>query len=103
VVGGLARLALGPAEPLELQHLELAAARARHPVTPLVALAEGRLDAAQAGDQGRRYQEHLAPRERARAREGQVDRIAFAVDVARIGVDLIEEQIAHGHRAQAHG
>jgi hypothetical protein len=31
------------------------------------------------------------------------DRIAFALDVARIAVHLVEEQIAGRHRAQAHG
>ena len=30
------------------------------------------------------------------------DRIAFAIDVHRIAIDLVQKQIAHRHRAQAH-
>ncbi len=42
-----------------------------------------------------------APRECARARLGQRDRIAFLVGRRRISVDLVEKQVARRHRAQA--
>jgi hypothetical protein len=85
----------------ELQDLELAARRARHPVLPLVALLIRRLDPAHAGDLRRRYQKHFAARERPRARHRQRDRVALALHIAGIGVHLVEEQVPRGHRPQA--
>src|SRR5579872_6945188 len=91
-IRGFVRLALRPPDLRELQNLELAADRARHPVLPPVALLEYRLDPTHAGDLRRRDHEDLPARERPRAGERQVDRIAFAVYIARITVYLIEEQ-----------
>jgi hypothetical protein len=75
--------------------------RARHEVATLVAGLVLALDGRCPGDRRRRHDEDLAPREGARARFGQRDRIAFALDVQRIAIHLVEEQIAHRHRAQA--
>ena len=90
-----------PAQPLELQPLHLAAMRARHEEPPLVARLELPLDPAQAPDRRRRDQEHLAPMgEGQRPRLGQRDRVAFLVGRGRIGVDLVEEDVARRRRAQ---
>jgi hypothetical protein len=75
--------------------------RARHEVAALVAGLVLALDGRGARDRRRRHDEDLAPGKGARARLGQRDRIAFALDVQRVAVDLVEEQVAHRHRAQA--
>src|SRR5262249_49841871 len=46
-------------------------------------------------------EEELAPREGPGPRFGERDRIPFAVDIARIGIHLIEAHEARRHRAQA--
>ena len=101
VVRGLG-LALLPAQPLELQPLFMPAMRARHEVAPLVGGLVLALDAREAVDRRGRGEEDLRPpREGARARLGERDRIAFLVGRRRIGIDLVEEEIARRHRAQA--
>ena len=95
------RIALWPPQLRELQDLELAARRTRHPVLPLVALLIRRLDPAHAGDLRCRYQKHFAARERPRARHRQRDRVALALHIAGIGVHFVEEQVPRGHRPQA--
>ena len=103
-VGRRLRLALLPAQPLEREMLRLAAVRARHEVPPLVGGLVFPLDPRQPLDRRRRGEEHLAPPgEGARPRFGQRHRIALVVGRRRIGVDLVEEQVAHRHRAQADG
>ena len=103
-VGRRLRLALLPAQPLEREMLLLAAVRARHEVAPLVGGLVLPLDPRQPLDRRRRGEEHLAPPgEGARPRFGQRHRIALVVGRRRIGVDLVEEQVAHRHRAQADG
>jgi hypothetical protein len=78
--------------------------RARHEEPPLVARLVFPLDPADAADRRRRDQEDLAPvREGQRARFGEPDRVAFLVGRGRIGVDLVEEDVARRHRAQPHG
>ena len=62
------------------------------------------LDPAQPPDRRGRDHEHLAPvREGGGARFGQRDRIAFFVSRGRIGIDLVEKDVARGHRPQAGG
>ena len=99
----LARPALGPAQVGELQRLVLMAVRARHEVAALVALLVLPLDPRQALGLRGRDQEDLAALEGGRPSLGQQDRIALALDVAGVAVDLVEEQIARRHGAQAHG
>jgi hypothetical protein len=61
------------------------------------------LDPAAPGHRRRRDQERLAPPAGgAGAGLGQRDRVVLALHVARVGVDLVEEQEAGGHGAQAH-
>ena len=76
------------------QHLMRAAARARHPVLPLVALGVGGLDPAQAADRRRRDQHDLAVPEGDRALLREVDRVALGAGAERIAVDLVAEQDA---------
>ena len=101
IVCGLG-LALVPAQPLELEPLHVPAMRARHEVAALVRGLVLPLDPREPLDRRRRGEEHLAPpRERARPRLGQRNRIAFLVGRGRIGIDLVEKQVARRHRAQA--
>ncbi len=75
--------------------------RARHEEPALVAGLELPLDPAQPPDRRRRDQEHLAPMgEGQRPRLGQRHRVAFLVGRGRIGVDLVEEDVARRGRAQ---
>jgi hypothetical protein len=90
-------LPLRPADLRELQDLRLIAEWARHPVVALIAVFETRLDAAPARDLRSGDHEYLAPRERAGASQGQVDRVAFAIHIAGVGVHFVEEQVAGRH------
>jgi hypothetical protein len=81
----------------------LAAVRAGHEVPPLVALPVLALDPRQALGLGRRDEQYLAALEGGGPPLGKQDRIALALDVARIAVDLVQEQVAGRHRAQPHG
>ena len=82
-------------------HCICAAVRARHEEPPLVAGQILPLDPAAAGDGRRRDQEGLAaPAEGAGPRLGQRDRITLALDVAGIGVHLVQEQEPRRHGAQ---
>jgi len=47
-------------------------------------------------------QRNTLRRANVRVRHDQVHRIAFALDIARIGIHFVEEQKPRGHRAQAH-
>ena len=95
-------LALLPAQPLELQPLHGLRSAGRHEVAPLVGGLVLALDPREAVDRRGRGEEHLAPlREGQRPRLGERDRIAFLVGRGRIGVDLVEEEVARRHRAQA--
>ena len=97
-------LALRPAQAFKLQPLHRPAMRAGHEVPALVAGLELPLDPAQAPDRRGRDHEHLAPvREGRGPRLGQRDRIAFLVGRGRIGVDLVEKDVARRHRPQAGG
>jgi hypothetical protein len=78
-----------PADLRELQDLRFVAQRARHPVVALIAVFKARLNAAAAGDLGSGDHEDPAPRERAGAGQRQVDRVAFPIHVARIGVHFV--------------
>ena len=101
VVRGLG-LALLPAQPLEPQPLHLPAMRARHEVAPLVAMPRTRARCARGrGSSASRRGTPWTPGEGPRARLGERDRIAFLVGRGRIGVDLVEEEVARRHRAQA--
>src|SRR5512132_4156389 len=96
-VGRRLRLALLPPQPLELEPLTLSAVRTRYKEPPRVRGLVLTLDPRQALDGRGRGEEHLAPPgERPRAGFGEGDRIAFVVGRRRIGVDLVEKQVAHG-------
>ena len=84
-----------------LQRLHFAAMRAGYVVDAGVALQVAGFDLAEVLDGGRAGFQHLAPGEGAGALFGQDDGGAFAVHVLRVGVGLVEEQVANGHRAQA--
>ena len=86
-----------PAQLLEAQPLPVRAVRTRHEVPALVARVVLALDGARARDRRRRDDEDLAARESARARLGQRDCVAFALDVQWVAVHLVEEQVAHRH------
>jgi len=91
-----------PAQPLELEPLHRAAMRTRHEVASLIRRLELALDARQPPDRGRRDQQHLAPmREGQRPGFGQRDRITFLVRRGRIGIDLVEEDVARRGGPQA--
>ena len=94
--------ALVPAQPLEPEPLHVPAMRARHEIPALVRGLVFALDAREPLDRRRRAEQDLRPpREGARARFGERDRIAFLVGRGRIGIDLVEEQVPRRHRAQA--
>jgi hypothetical protein len=95
----LARPALRPAQVLELQRLTLAAMRTRHEIPALIARLVLPLNPRQALGLRRRDQQDLAPLEGGRAPLREQDRIALALDIARIAVDLVEEQVARRHGA----
>ena len=96
-------LPLVPAQPLELEPLHVLAVRARHEVAALVRCLVFALDPGNPLDRRRRRKERLAPpREGARACFGQRNRIALLVGRRRIGIDLVQKQIARRHRAQSH-
>ena len=101
-VGGGFRLPPVPAQLLEAQPLRVVAVWAWHEVAALVAGLVLALDGRGARNRRRRHDEDLAPGKGACARLGQRDRIAFTLDVQRIPVNLVEEQVAHRHRAQAY-
>ena len=78
--------------------------RAGDEVAPLVGGLVLPLDPRRALDRRGRDQEHLAPPgEGPGPGLGQRHRVALLVGGRRIGVDLVEEQIAGRHRAQADG
>src|SRR5437867_8145635 len=85
------RFSLGPADLSELQRLIFVAVRAGDPVMTLIAVFEGSLNAAVTSDLRSRDHEHLPSGKRAGSRQRQVDRVSLAVDVAGIGVHLVEE------------
>src|ERR1035438_75996 len=95
------RIALWPPQLRELEDLELAARRTRHPVLPLVALLIRRLDPGHAGDLRRRNQKHLAARERPRARHRQRDRVALAFPITWGSGHPVQEQVPDRKRPQA--
>ncbi len=84
-----------------LQRLVLAAVRAGHVVAAGIGLQVGALDARKIFGGGRGHLEHLAPRKGAGALFGQRHRVALAVNIERVGVDFVQKQVAHWHRAQA--
>ena len=87
-----------PAQVFELQGLVLTAMRTRHEVPSLVARLVLPLDSRKALGLRRRDQQDLAPLEGRRTPLCQQDRIALALDIAGIAVDLVEEQVAGRHR-----
>ena len=106
-LAGLAAVdrALGP-PPLPLQLLEAQplarpAVRAGHEVAALIGGRVLALDRARPGDGRGGDDEELFPGEGAGPGLGQGDGIALALDVQRVAVHLVEEQVAHRHRAQA--
>ena len=101
-VGRRLRCALVPAQLLEPKPLAMTTVRAGHEVAPLIACVVLPLDGARPRDGRGGHDEDLAAREGARARFRQRDRIAFAFDVQRIPIHLVQKQVAHRHRAQAH-
>ena len=86
-----------------LQRLVFAAVWAGHMVDAGVALQVAGFDLAEVLDGGGAGFQHLAPGKGAGALFGQDDGGAFAVHVLRVGVGLVQEQVAHGHGAQAGG
>ena len=91
-----------PAQPLELQPLHLPAMRAGHEIPPLIGCFVLAFDPRQTVNGRRRAEQDLgAPRECARPCLGERNRIAFLVGRGRIGIDLVEEEVARRHRAQA--
>jgi hypothetical protein len=90
------RLALVPAQAFKLQPLHHPAMRAGHEVAALVAGLELSLDPADAPNGRGRDHEHLAP-----VREGRGPRLPHRR--GRIGIDLVEKDVARGHRPQASG
>jgi hypothetical protein len=88
-------------EVLELQRLALTAVRARHEIPSLVARIVFSLNPRQALCLRRRDQQDLAPLKGRGSALGEQDRIAFALDIAGIPVDLVEEQVPRRHRTQA--
>ena len=95
-------LPLIPAQPLELEPLHVLAVRARHEVAALVRRLVFALNARNPLDRRCRGKERLAPpREGPRACFGQRNRVALLVGRRRIGIDLVQEQVARRHRAQS--
>ena len=85
------------------QRLQIGAVRARDVEAAAVAGQVARFDAAEVLGGGRAGQQALAAGEGGLAGFGQLDRVALAVDVHRVAVDLVQEQVAHRHAAQARG
>jgi hypothetical protein len=79
------------------------AVRARHEVATLVAGFVLTFDGADASNRRRRHNKNLSARKGSRAGFGQCHGITLAIDVQRITIHLIEEQVAHRHRTQADG
>jgi len=104
-VGGRLRESAGfitlPAKLLEAQPLPMAAMRARHKEAPLVRCLVLPLDGADAGNRRRRHDENLPSRKSPGAGLRQCHGIALTIDVDGITIDLVEEEIAYRHRAQA--
>jgi hypothetical protein len=98
-VDELPHLARLPAQLLEAQVLLVAAVRARHEVQALVGGLVRAVDAA-ADDRRRRALEDLLAREGVGALLGELLRVALAVDVGRILLDLVEEQVADRARLE---
>ena len=93
-----------PAQAFELQPLQAAAMRTGNMVSLLIRQLVFPLDPREALHGRGRGQKQLAPMPEAdRARLGQRDGVALAIEIARIGVDLIEKHPARRHRAQADG
>ena len=92
-----------PADLGPLQRLELPADRAWDEEPPLVRRLVLQLDARDALDRGRREQEDLAVAEGGGALSSEVDLVAFAVDVGRVAVDLVEDESADGFGPQLDG
>ena len=90
-----------PAQLLKAQPLPVPAVRTRHEVAPLVGGFVFPFDGADAGNRRRRHNEDLAPGKCPGTGLGQRHRIALAIDVDRITIDLVEEEIPHRHRTQA--
>ena len=86
-----------------LERLVFAAVRAGHFVVALVRAEKGGFDAAHVLCRRRARAQALAAGECRLAGFGEAARVAFAVDVEGVAVDLVEEEIAHRHRAQAGG
>ena len=98
------RLALLPAQPLELQPLHCAAMRTGHEEAPLVGGFILPFDPRQALDRRRRDQEQLlAVPEGRGSRLSQGNGVTFTVDIARIGIDLVQKHIARRHGAEPRG
>ncbi len=96
------RLTLFPAQTLEAEPLAVIAMRASHEVAPLVAGLELALDPRHAMDRRCRGEKNLrAPGEGARASLRECDGVAFLVGGRRIGVDLVEKQVARRRQACA--
>src|SRR5690606_8684909 len=72
-------------------------------VAALVAGKVFALDSGEASDGGRGCEEGLPAGEGALAFLGDGDRVPFSVEVAGVGVDLVEEEVADWHGAEAGG
>src|SRR5271156_2849033 len=102
-VDSFLRVPFGPTDLGELENLILIAAGAWNPVVALIAVLKARFNPAAARDLRRRDHEHFSPRERSGSRQREIDRVAFAVDIAGIRVNLVKEEIAGRHGAQTNG
>ncbi|EDP63950.1 hypothetical protein BAL199_14982 [alpha proteobacterium BAL199] len=80
--------------------MALTAAIAGHGEHAPVALQVRRLDPAEPLQCRCRHHQDLAVQEGCSTLDRQCYRIALSVSVARIAVDLVEEQVANRHRAQ---
>jgi len=99
-VGRRFRLTAFPAQLFKPQPLAVRAVRARHEEPALIRRIELPLDRAGPGNRRRRDDQDLAPGKGAGTRLGQRNRIAFTLDIERIAIHLIQEQVTHRHRAQ---
>ena len=103
-VSGRVGLTLIPAQAFKLQPLHVAAVWTGHEIPALVGRLELALDPRESPDRWCRHHEDFAPvREGGGPCLGQGDRVAFLVRRGGIGVDLVEKDVARGHRPQAGG
>ena len=99
---GLIAPAFRPPDVLPFEHLVLAAVGTWHEPLALIGFGIGGLDAGKAGRGGCRDHQDLAPApEGDRGALGQRHRVALAVGIGRIGVDLVEQDVPRRQAAQA--